>query len=108
MLYSQVDKDFLEDEISELARYKNARLSYFAGDFNWAQEQFDILKQATSRLISNDAIDMSVFILDNINQDTLGLALSQYSKRSSRFSESVSGSTTTSGQHPGAISKKQS
>ncbi|HMW39607.1 MAG: tetratricopeptide repeat protein [Saprospiraceae bacterium] len=80
LLYSQVDKDFLEDEIGELARYKNARLSYFAGDFNWAQEQFDILKQATSRLISNDAIDMSVFILDNINQDTLGLALSQYSK----------------------------
>ncbi|MEO6191256.1 MAG: hypothetical protein ABIO44_13820, partial [Saprospiraceae bacterium] len=80
LLYSQVDKDFLEDEIGEYARYKNARLSYFSGDFNWAQEQFDILKQATSRLISNDAIDMSVFILDNLNQDTLGLALSAYSK----------------------------
>ncbi|MEP7197592.1 MAG: tetratricopeptide repeat protein [Saprospiraceae bacterium] len=80
LLYSQVDKDFLEDEIGELARFKNARLSYFSGDFNWAQEQFDILKQATSRLISNDAIDMSVFILDNLNQDTLGLALTVYSK----------------------------
>lgn len=80
LLYAQVDKDFLEDELGESARYKNARLSYFAGDFNWAQEQFDILKQATSRLISNDAIDMSVFILDNLNQDTLGLALSKYSK----------------------------
>lgn len=80
LLYSQVDKDFQEDETGELARFKNARLSYFAGDFNWAQEQFDILKQATSRLISNDAIDMSVFILDNLNQDTLGLALSEYSK----------------------------
>ncbi len=80
LLYSQVDKDFLEDEIGEMARFKNARLSYYAGDFKWAQEQFDILKQATSRLISNDAIDMSVFILDNLNQDTLGLALSEYSK----------------------------
>ncbi|MCC6814783.1 MAG: tetratricopeptide repeat protein [Saprospiraceae bacterium] len=80
LLYSQVDKDFLEDETGEMARFKNARLSYFSGDFKWAQEQFDILKQATSRLISNDAIDMSVFILDNLNQDTLGLALSEYSK----------------------------
>jgi TolA-binding protein len=78
LLYSQVDKDFQEDQLGELARFKNARLSYFAGDFEWAQEQFDILKRATSRLISNDAIDMSVFILDNLNQDSTGEALSNY------------------------------
>lgn len=78
LLYSQVDKDFKEDELGEMARFKNARLSYFAGDFEWAQEQFDILKSATSRLISNDAIDLSVFILDNLNQDTTGESLMQY------------------------------
>lgn len=78
LLYSQVDKDFKEDELGEMARYKNARLSYFAGDFQWAQEQFDILKSATSRLISNDAIDLSVFIIDNLNQDTTGASLLQY------------------------------
>jgi len=78
LLYSQVDKDFMEDQMGELARYKNARLSYFGGDFEWAQEQFDILKRATSRLISNDAIDMSVFILDHLNQDSTGEALSDY------------------------------
>lgn len=79
LLYSQVDKDYLEDQLGEMARYKNARLSYFSGDFEWAQEQFDILKRATSRLISNDAIDMSVFILDHLNQDSTGEVLSQYS-----------------------------
>lgn len=78
LLYAQVDKDFKEDELGEIARYKNARLSYFAGDFQWAQEQFDILKNATSRLIANDAIDLSVFILDNLNQDSTGEALLQY------------------------------
>ncbi len=80
LLYSQVDKDFKEDELGEMARFKNARLSYFAGDFEWAAEQFDILKRATSRLISNDAIDLSVFIMDNLNQDTTGESLSMYSK----------------------------
>lgn len=80
LLYSQVDKDFKEDELGEMARFKNAKLSYFAGDFQWAQEQFDILKRATSRLISNDAIDLSVFIIDNLNQDTTGESLSMYSK----------------------------
>ena len=80
LLYSQVDKDFLEDQLGEDARFRNARLSYYAGDFTWAQEQFDILKRATSRLISNDAIDLSVFILDNLAKDTLGEALRMYSQ----------------------------
>lgn len=80
LLYSQVDKDFKEDELGELARFKNAHLSYFAGDFEWAKEQFDILKRATSKLISNDAIDLSVFIIDNLNQDSTGVSLSMYSK----------------------------
>lgn len=80
LLYSQVDKDYMEDQLGEMARFKNAKLSYFAGDFKWAQEQFDILKQATSKLISNDAIDLSVFIMDNLNQDSTGAALSDYSQ----------------------------
>ena len=70
LLYSQVDKEFREDHLGEKARFKNAKLSYYIGDFEWAQEQFDILKSATSRLISNDAIDLSVFIMDNANLDT--------------------------------------
>ena len=40
-----------------------------------AQEQFKILKGATSKLISNDAIDMSVFILDNLGMDTTEVTL---------------------------------
>jgi tetratricopeptide (TPR) repeat protein len=70
LLYSQVDKDFKEGVLGEQARYRNAKLSYYSGDFEWAQEQFKILKTATSKLISNDAIDMSVFILDNLGLDT--------------------------------------
>ena len=65
-----MDKEFREDHLGEMARFKNAKLSYYIGDFEWSQEQFDILKSATSRLISNDAIDLSVFIMDNANLDT--------------------------------------
>lgn len=79
LLYSQVDKDFREDHLGELARFKNAKLSYYIGDFEWAQEQFDILKSATTKLISNDAIDLSVFIMDNANLDTTYLPLKYFS-----------------------------
>jgi len=70
LLYSQVDKSLKEDPLGEEARYKNAMLAYYFGDFDWAREQFGILKSATSRLISNDAIDREVFIMENSGLDT--------------------------------------
>ncbi len=79
LLYSQVDKDFKEAQIGQEARFKNARLSYFNGDFKWAQAQFGILKAATTKLIANDALDLSVFIMDNLNLDTTSDAISLYS-----------------------------
>ena len=78
LLYGQVDKAFPEGQLGHEARFRNARLSYYASDFEWAQEQFDILKSSTSRLIANDAIDMSVFIMDNLNLDTTSVPLSMY------------------------------
>jgi len=78
LLYSQVDKAFKEDTIGQEARFKNARLSYFNGDFQWAQAQFDVLKGSTSKLIANDALDLSVFIMDNLNLDTTSDAISLY------------------------------
>jgi tetratricopeptide (TPR) repeat protein len=80
LLYSQVEKDFKEEYMGEVARFKNAQLYYYAGNFAWAQEQFDILKAATSRLIANDAIDMSVFIMDNMGLDTTDIPLKIFSE----------------------------
>ncbi len=70
LLYGQVDKAFKEDQLGEMARFKNAKLSYYRGEFEWAQAQLDILKSSTTRLISNDAMDLSVFIMDNLGLDT--------------------------------------
>jgi len=80
LLYSQVDKDFREEFLGEIARYKNALLFYYSGNFAWAQEIFDILKSSTSKLISNDAIDKSVFITTNIGLDSTDTALRLFSK----------------------------
>lgn len=78
LLYSQVDKAFKEDLLGHEARFRNARLSYFRGDFEWAQSQFDVLKASTSKLIANDALDLSVFIIDNLGLDTTTLAMQTY------------------------------
>lgn len=80
LLYSQVDKAFTEDILGHEARYRNAKLSYYAGDFEWAQAQFDVLKASTSKLIANDALDLSVFILDNLGLDSTVAPLKLYAE----------------------------
>ncbi len=92
LLYSQVDKVYAEDAIGHEARFRNAKLSYYNGDFQWAQAQFDVLKSSTSKLIANDALDLSVFIMDNLGLDTTDQALSLYAASDlltfqNRFSE---------------------
>ena len=80
LLYSQVDKQFKEDLLGHDARYRNAKLSYYNADFQWAQAQFDVLKASTSKLIANDALDLSVFIMDNLGLDTTANSLRLYSE----------------------------
>ncbi len=79
LLYSQVDKSFVEGELGEIARYKNGKLYYFNGDFEWSQIIFDILKPATSRMISNDAIETSVFITETMGEDSINVPLQMFS-----------------------------
>ncbi|MEO6132620.1 MAG: tetratricopeptide repeat protein [Saprospiraceae bacterium] len=80
LLYSQVDKAFVEDLIGQDARFRNAKLSYYNGDFEWAQSQFDILKTSTSKLIANDALDLSIFIMDAMGLDSNTVALGSFAK----------------------------
>jgi len=70
LLYGQVDKEEKDSPLGEEARFRNAKLSYFKGDVEWAKTQLEVLKSSTSELISNDAIDLSVFIIDNSGMDS--------------------------------------
>ncbi|MCB0538462.1 MAG: tetratricopeptide repeat protein, partial [Bacteroidetes bacterium] len=80
LLYAQVDKDEKDSPIGEDARFRNAKLSYYKGEFEWSQAQLKILKGATTELIANDAIDLSVFIMDNLGLDSITTTMEEYSK----------------------------
>lgn len=80
LLYSQVELDFKEDPLGHEAKYRNAKVSYYTGDFEWAQAQLDVLKASTTKLISNDAIDLSLLITDNFNMDTTTVAMMLYAQ----------------------------
>ncbi|WP_428328457.1 tetratricopeptide repeat protein [Mucilaginibacter sp.] len=80
LLYSQVEKDYPNTYIGQDAKYRNAKLAYYTGDFTWAKGQLDVLKAATSQLIANDALNLSLLISDNIAADTSGAALKIYAR----------------------------
>ncbi len=80
LLYALVDRTFRDDPIAHEARFKNARLSYFIGEFEWAKSQLDVLKAATSKLIANDAMKLSLHINDNIGFDKDTRPLKMYAR----------------------------
>lgn len=80
LLYSQVEKTFKEDALGQEAKFRNARLAYFRGEFDWAQTQLNVLKAATTQLISNNAIRLSLFILDNTGLDSTEQPMRLFSK----------------------------
>ena len=67
LYYSQVEKKYKENPIGHEAKLRRAKVSYYQGDFEWANAQLDVLKSSTSKLISNDAMKLSLLITDNLN-----------------------------------------
>lgn len=78
--YTQIQRNLKNSTISQEARYKVAKTSYYKGDFKWAESQLKILKASTSQLIANDALDLKLLISDNKYEDSLQIALKMYAK----------------------------
>lgn len=78
LMYSQVEKAFKDDPLGYEAKLRNARLSYYKGEFALAQGHLDVLKEATSREIANDAMSLSQLIKNNSYLDSADLPMQQY------------------------------
>ncbi|WP_142784788.1 tetratricopeptide repeat protein [Changchengzhania lutea] len=78
--YTQIQRNLKNSSISQEARFKVAKASYYKGDFKWAESQLKILKASTSQLIANDALYLKLLISDNKYEDSLQTALKLYAK----------------------------
>ena len=78
--YSKIQRQIKNNVLSQEARFKVAKTSYYKGDFDWALQQLNVLKTSTSQLIANDALNLHLLINDHINEDTLHVALKKYAK----------------------------
>jgi tetratricopeptide (TPR) repeat protein len=80
IFYSQIQNDLPNDVRSQESQFKVARTSYYQGDFPWSLTQLKVLRSAASKLIANDAMELSLTIADHSIEDTTFVALKAFAK----------------------------
>lgn len=78
LIYQQVEKAEKDNPTGYDAKLRNAKLNYFKGDFELAEDILNILKKATTREIANDAMDLSLLIRDNTGMDSTETAMKSF------------------------------
>ena len=78
--FTQVQQSLKNDVLAQDARFKVAQTSFYKGDFDWALTQLKVLRSSTSQLIANDAMQLSLLISDNSQEDSTQTALKKYAR----------------------------
>lgn len=78
--YSQVIEGGKNNPLGDDVKFKKARLGYYMGNFSWAKAQLDVLKASTSKLIANDAMELALFISENLGTDSTATALQMFAR----------------------------
>lgn len=78
MLYASIAMTYKNNDIGHTAQLQQAEIAYYNGEFAYAQALLDVLKGSTSKLISNDAFELSQLISDNTALDTTTEALTLF------------------------------
>jgi len=78
LLLGQIHQEFKEEPLGQEALFESSKIYYYTGDFTLAKSELDVLKTATTDLTSNDAIDLSLLIQKNLEEDSTGKALKEF------------------------------
>jgi tetratricopeptide (TPR) repeat protein len=80
LYYAQVEDNMKNDVLAHEASLKLAKANFYKKDFDWTLQQVKNLKQSSSLLIANDAVELFLLIQDNSVEDSLRVALQAYAK----------------------------
>ncbi len=80
LYYAQVEDNLKNDVLAHEASLKLAKANFYKKDFDWTLQQVQNLKQSSSLLIANDAVELFLLIQDNSVEDSLRVALQAYAK----------------------------
>ncbi|MBN1926495.1 MAG: tetratricopeptide repeat protein [Prolixibacteraceae bacterium] len=80
LLYAQIIDANRENSLGDDVKLKKAKLSFYLGEIGWAKAQLDVLKASTSKLIANDAMDLSLLITASYELDTISEPLQLFAR----------------------------
>lgn len=103
--YSQVIESSKSTVLADDVKFKKAKLGYYMGNFQWAKAQLDALRASTSKLIANDAMDLSLFISENLETDSTAKPLQIFARADlhlfrNNFQESLAALDSISSLYP--------
>ncbi|MDX1548447.1 MAG: tetratricopeptide repeat protein, partial [Rhodothermales bacterium] len=75
LLFTRLIDELRIGELAELARYEQALIHFYRGEFDAAQTLASVLDENTSTDVANDAIELKVLLLENRGPDSLDAAL---------------------------------
>ncbi|HOG20003.1 MAG TPA: tetratricopeptide repeat protein [Salinivirgaceae bacterium] len=64
LIYAKVERDNKENPIGYEAKFRKVKMAFYLHDFEWAKSQIDVIKASTTKLTSNDAIEMSIVLYE--------------------------------------------
>lgn len=83
--YSQVIESNKSNVLGDNVKFKKAKLGYYMGNFQWAKAQLDVLRASTSKLIANDAMELALFISENLETDSTAVPLQMFARADLHF-----------------------
>lgn len=78
--YAQIIELNRENSIGDEVKLKRAKVSFYLGDVVWARGQLDVLKASTSKLIANDAMELSLLITANYDLDSIDDPIQRFAR----------------------------
>ncbi len=78
--FSALEEKLRVGDLAERARYERALIDVYRGDFDAAQTLVDILNDNTSTDTANDAIELTVLLIENRGPDSLSTPLRHYAR----------------------------
>lgn len=108
LIYARLVEELRIGELAEQARYEQALIHFYRGEFDVAKTLASALDENTSTDVANDAIELKVLLIENKGPDSLNTALKNYAaialqqrqRRTDEALQSLNAFLEEYGQHP--------
>lgn len=82
LIFSRLVEELRIGDLAERARYEQALIHFYRGEFDAAQTLVSVIDENTSTDVSNDAIELKMLLFENMGPDSLSMPLQAYAQAS--------------------------